>query len=465
MRPTEKGALFLGLGAWLVAYLAFRIIQHLAFGTHGVDLSYFDYGLANTLRGRFFYVPFLPHSYFGEHFAPILLLILPFYLLHDGPLTLVVLQVLAVGAAAIPLFAYARAELRTPWVPVAVAFAYLLYRPLSRGLMFDFHMEMLEPLFLFSAFAGLSRRRWGLYWTGIVLGCMTKEDVPVYLFVFGLWTAVALKERRVGLATAGLSLLWAVLALQVAIPAFSHTAEPSGIQYLDRWRQWGATPWEILIGILTDPWRALAQVWTYRTARSLFNLFAPLLFLPLLAPSTLLLAVLPIGPNILSDMGVQARLGIYYATPVLPYLFLGTIRALRNLEVRRWPAWVVPGLAALLFVVGAANSSFWDLVRPARLTLTERHRAGWAIVASIPQEISLSAQNHLIPHVQRRDRIAIFPHLQDADYVFLDTLGPNWPLDLATYRGKVEELRADPAFELILEEKGFLLFKRKRGAE
>ncbi|MFQ5911839.1 MAG: DUF2079 domain-containing protein [Nitrospinota bacterium] len=456
---TERRTLLVGLCAWLLAYLTFRVIQHLTFGTHAWDLSIFDYGLANTLRGRFFYIPWLPHSYFGEHFAPILLFILPFYFLHDGPLTLVVLQVLVVGAAAIPLFAYARSELRTRWAPVAIAFAYLLCRPLSRGLMFDFHMEMMEPLFLFTAFAGLSRRRWSLYWTGIVLAFMTKEDVPIYLFVFGLWMAVVLKEKRVGLATAGLSFLWAVLALQVVMPAFSHAKELSGIHYMGRWGQWGETPVEALVGVLTDPGGVFEKVWTYRKARSLFNLFGPFLFLPLLAPSTLLLVVLPIGVNLLSTIDVQSRIGMYYATPVLPYLFLGTVRVLRKLELRRGPGRGVLALAALVFLVGVANSSFWDLVRPRRLSITQVHRAGWAIAASIPPDASVSAMNHVFPHVQRRDWIYVFPDIRDAEYILLDTRGNPPQPD----KKKLADLRSDPAFELLREERGFLLLKWRGG--
>jgi hypothetical protein len=49
---------------YFVFYLILKITQHYSFHTNAFDLSIFDYAVANTLRGKFLYVPFLNGSFF-----------------------------------------------------------------------------------------------------------------------------------------------------------------------------------------------------------------------------------------------------------------------------------------------------------------------------------------------------------------------------------------------------------------
>ena len=84
------------------------------------------------------------------------------------------------------------------------------------------------------------------------------------------------------------------------------------------------------------------------------------------------------------------------------------------------------------------------------------------MAAQIPPEASVSGQFNLLPHVSQRQRAHIFPRIEDAQYVFLDTQGVIEPFQTQEeYQAAVDALRADPTFEVVSEQDGFILFRRK----
>ena len=95
-------------------------------------------------------------------------------------------------------------------------------------------------------------------------------------------------------------------------------------------------------------------------------------------------------------------------------------------------------------------------------TIEPRDSIGWQLAAQIPRDAIVSGQFNLLPHVSQRQRAHIFPRIEDAEYVFLDTQGVIEPFQTQEeYQAAVEALRADPAFEVISEQDGFILFRRK----
>jgi len=96
---------------WIILFSGLRTAQHFSFGTNACDLSLFDYGIYNTLKGNLMSDPFHQfglgrwirdgeelkfqpvksrrwESHFTVHLTPIIFLLVPFYLFFDGPLFL-----------------------------------------------------------------------------------------------------------------------------------------------------------------------------------------------------------------------------------------------------------------------------------------------------------------------------------------------------------------------------------------
>ena len=82
----------------------------------------------------------------------------------------------------------------------------------------------------------------------------------------------------------------------------------------------------------------------------------------------------------------------------------------------------------------------------------------------IPDDAVVSATNSLGAHLSARRRILSFPYIQDATWVAVDETRPGYadrlaPLPTAT---QVVWLRRNPAWRLVFERDGVLVFHRVR---
>ena len=129
----------LALGAALLATILFgalALLRHWTFHSTASDLAVFDQVMWNTVHGRFMESTISlarcePHSFFGDHFSPALLLLVPTYVPFPHPETLIVVQTLALALGVWPIYLLARrflpsSEQRLVWVA-----AYVLSAPLS----------------------------------------------------------------------------------------------------------------------------------------------------------------------------------------------------------------------------------------------------------------------------------------------------------------------------------------------
>ena len=86
-------------------------------------------------------------------------------------------------------------------------------------------------------------------------------------------------------------------------------------------------------------------------------------------------------------------------------------------------------------------------------------------IALVPADASISAQDDIVPHVAARSEVHRWPDGIDTDdYVLLDAEGaaPN-VRNRATLASFARELRTDPGFEVLLDEAGVILAKRRTG--
>src|ERR1700704_3553054 len=81
----HPGVVAFGLAAaYFLTYSALSVLRHESYHSYGFDLGLFDQVIWNTTQGRPFEstmghgIP-VPHSHLGDHFSPILWLLVPFY--------------------------------------------------------------------------------------------------------------------------------------------------------------------------------------------------------------------------------------------------------------------------------------------------------------------------------------------------------------------------------------------------
>ncbi|MGI9600536.1 MAG: DUF2079 domain-containing protein [Acidimicrobiales bacterium] len=194
--------------------------------------------------------------------------------------TLLVVQSAALALAVVPLYRLARrsAKLRVGAATVLVL-AYSLYPAVHALNLADFHPEALAVPALIAAFVAIRAEKWWRFALLVSVAVLARADLA--LAVAGLGILLATEgHRRAGTLTAVASLSWFLLAVLVIEPRLA----AEGVEQVQFLGEYGDTPFGVLGGIVTSPVQFLTDVFSRANFEHMVGLFAPLLFLPLVAP-------------------------------------------------------------------------------------------------------------------------------------------------------------------------------------
>ena len=459
----------------------FALLRHWTFHSTASDLAVFDQVLWNTVHGHFMestlsLAQCVPHSFFGDHFSPVLLLIIPFYLLYPHPETLIVVQVAALAAGGWPVYLIARrflptAEERLVWVA-----AYVLSAPLAFVSLYDFHEITLAVLPLGLATYFLATRRLGPMVLALAAAFLVKEEAG--LIALGFAAALLFQGRwRAAIGVAAGSLAVFVLTLKAIIPAFAGVP----YQYIDRYASLGTSEGEIARTLLLDPLRVLRALFSGQVGSKLafvLSLFGPGLGLALRAKWAILPTVPTLGYLMLSSYGGQHTLHNQYAAPLITIALGASIMGIRTVQRADWRRRLSLDvlLSAILFslVLGALpfTPGFYDAYLrgvPGRAPSGEspfvreaRYAPFVFALRAVPDDAKVSSQDFLTTQLpQRRFNYNLIGlDVCDADYVILDYATPTVNRDLAVHRGQVAAIEA-LGFDEIASGEGLSLLKRR----
>jgi uncharacterized membrane protein len=430
------------------------------------DLGNYDQAVWNTIHGRllrFTNVEGLTIR-LAQHVEPILLPISLFYLLYESPKTLLVLQTVVVALGAWPVYLLAREKLRSEFGGIVFALAYLLFPALEAANLFDFHAVTLAPAFLLYAFYFLEKRMhlWSFIFAILAMSC--KEDIPLLVAMMGAYAFLLRRERKVGALMVGVALVWFYIAFYIIIPH----ANPGGkSQYLVYYEHWSDNPVEMALAVVKPSfWNVIL---TRDNLAYLFKLFLPLAFLPLFSLPTFLIALPSLAINLLSTAQLMGRLEMFhYAAPTVPFATLSAIGGAGFLiqrfgkRVPKGPGSLSYLLSGLVLVCSLGYHRYRGFsplsVRFRWPAATEHHRLAQELIDRLPPTASVSAQLNLNPHVSHREKLYIFPNVNDAEYIFLDVDSLGNKDDINTWIK--EQLLENGLFGVVAAQDGYLLLQR-----
>jgi uncharacterized membrane protein len=419
MRPHLLYMLLLLAGT---AYLVISaLLQHRALGT-GYDLGIYDQTIWNLAHGRIWMTTLVYETGgYYDHFEPILALIAPLYWLWSDVRVLLIVQSVALGLGALPIYLYARRRFKA-WefgrvLALVIAAAYLVYPAMHNANLNDFHeVSLLPPLLGFALYGLLTGRR-RVTWVFLILCLMVKEDFSVTFLMFGLYIVAfnpAGFRRRDGVFVAATAIVWMLLVLYLFYPAATR-----GMPYpfVARRYPWlGDSPESAATVLLTQPWIMLPYLTQAPKLLFALRLIGPLLFLPLLGWPVIGLAIPVLIYLMLSNYEPQWSVQSYYNPPLLPTLFFGLMTALSHIHRRlsaRAALARIGQIGMVCLIAGGVGVGYWlDAPGPgsrnftvARFAVTPRVEAARRIMAQIPADASVSAVWPLVPQLSQRQRI------------------------------------------------------------
>ena len=469
---TERRLLAAAIAAYSAGFAALSMLRHRAFETGRFDLGNMVQAVWATAHGHPLAVTDLHGEQFtrlGAHVDPILVLFAPLWWLWPSPDLLLTVQAVAVALGAVPVFTLARKHLRDERAALGFGLAYLLLPAVQWLTLNEFHPVALACPLLLWAFWFLDEDRLVAFTATALLAATTKEEIPIVLAGFGVWYALSRRRRAVGAAIAVAGIAWTLLAVRLVIPHFNDGAASS---FYSRYSEVGGTPGGVLRTAVHDPGTLLTTVFSHSGAHYLLQLLIPLGGLFLLAPIAAASALPELAINLLSATPPQRSIHFHYTAGTIPPLVVASVLGTARVA-RRWPGAVVPLASAVLALALLANYRLgaiplWSWLPggedyQARAASVSRHDEIAARALSlIPAGVPVAATNSLGGHLSARRRVLSFPFLEDADWIAADETQPSYS-DRTAYLPtavRLSSLRRNPAWRLVFEQDGVLVFKR-----
>ncbi len=467
-----------GSCAYAAYFSKLTIENHRNFGSSAFDLGGEDNLMWNLVHGAplFKSTPFMgpTGTHLGHHATFFAYVLAPIYLLAERPETLLVVQATLLGGAAIVLHLYARRHVPR-WSAAIVSLLYLAYAPLHGANLYEYHYLPFGVFFVWLVLYAVEEKRPVLATVATLLAVSVREDVAFEIAVLGvflLWTGIAVRSGALLAAVAGAYFL--VMKLGV-MPHYDQGAESFLNQYtglLPSGERTFGSVLETITGNLPFTANLLVE---HDKAVYLLQLFVPLLFAPLVRPLGLLLIVPGFLFTLLSTgYAPLFQISFHYTTYWVPFIFIGVILELErvgrargasdSLGLERQRA-LLAGLVAASVVCSYLYGAFVPDEQllagfdPPRIHATEhdlRRRAELAALKlQIPSAASVSASEHLLPHISgRRDAYTLRFGVYDAEYLFFELPIGNDESESVTTR-----LR-DGTFGVVDDEGDLVLAKR-----
>lgn len=411
------------------------------------------------------------------HFQPVLLLYAGLYQLWPSPVVLLICQSLTIASGVIPLYLLAVLHLRSRPVGLLMAGIYLLYPAVEFNALFDFHPDHLAiPLMLWAFYLADRHCVVGaLCLAGVT--ALLKEPFFLTASFFGLYLALSHRRYLLGLGSFALGLL-----LFYGI-VFWSGKEGGAILESPAYRYLGESPAEAITTLFRNPLALPQKVLQRHKLAYLYFHFAPLGFIPLLAPLPLLPALPGFLVSLLSAARLHADPTSHYSAGAIAPIFIALLYGISWLQRKADPLPLTMPLLSGLLILGLAfnvakspspislyswstdqaqNWTRWSYRFEKRAALLKAE----SLIPSDPNIVVVSQNNLNSARLAHRYTYHVFPYKSDeADYIVLDTGRPHYVFDHfdeTLYSRNLRRLQEDPEVRLIFAEDGILVFKRSK---
>lgn len=449
--------------------------RHDNFHSRRLDLGNMEQTVWNVVHGNGFTLsdPMGTEniSRLAVHADYLLVLMAPFYMIWQDPKMLILVQTIVMCLGALPVFWIAVDRLRSRTLALLFATAYLLYPPLQRMMLHDFHAVALSMTFLLFAYWYMYTKRYGLFLLFAILAGLGKETVWIPVALMGVYIWFVQKKKMIGIpvALAGAGTFYYLF--WHAIPGVTPDSKHFALQYLS---EFGDNQSNIVLNIMARPLAVLVDLLKPDRLHYYYQLLFPVGFLPVFSPFYLVYGAHSIVINALSTNSLMRQIDYQYTADIIPFLFVSAIEGYKNAAVfvSRWAGkrkksmtHVVP-VVLVSFVLAA--SYMWG-----ELPLTRQDRFFYflwplpekeimkSVEDRIPSEYTVSVTNNIGAHFAKRERLYNFPvNALSADYA-VALLGDQyaWPSGVAQ-REAVDALLNSPEHTLIARAGGFYAFER-----
>ncbi len=383
-----------------------------------LDLAIFNNVFWNTLHGHWFQASIHPPSYLGDHFSPSLFLLMPFYALAPTPQTLLILQTVALGLSAQPIYLISEYIVgkERKWMPLFISMLWLV-NPLVHNMnFFEFELMSFAVLGLLWTIWAYLKEKPTLFIIASLFTLGMREDFVCIFFVFSILALLDKRSLFWKLYPILSSAAWGILAFWT----ISLYAPQNSYKFL-RYYDWlgGTTLWSIIASFALHPIQVLAHLTTWYNLEFVLGLLFPFFFFVSFRNRYSLLLIPPAAQILLAGFGGSGLiLGTYYAGYLVAILFLLFALQVRDFDFTKLPGWLPVELrsrrvlsaiiaCAALYAAATYGSistalAWWQ--KPHELVAKEH------MLAALPSDAAVATTYSLLPTVSSRQYVYLFPY-------------------------------------------------------
>jgi uncharacterized membrane protein len=429
-RMSAASAVWAATGFSATAWAAMAAVRESRFIDKRQDLGNFTQAVWATAHGHFLQVTEAGGtqvSRLGIHVDPLIAALAPLWWIWPSPLLLLTVQAISMAAGALPLFWLGRKNLSNDRNAAFVAGAYLLCPTVVWNAVADFHTVAFGlPLLLFAIWY-LDEERFIAFAVAAGAAMLCQEQIGLIVACLGLWYAWQRRRLAVGLAIAAGGVAVSAVDFVVVLRHFS-----GGSPFASRF---GGSPASIVGDLFTRPLRVARQI----NSHDLLGLLPAVPVLGFCFGSTILLVAAPQIAILL----LSRRSGDWFWFGVnelllIPFIYAATVLALARSarrSTRKEPTLVAGQVLTASLAVAVVLDPF-GIFGAGKVFSTRALSAQQQAVKLIPAHASVSATNHLAVPLAARSHLYVFPVIERATWVLVDSRDASLP-DLAHIRQRV----------------------------
>ena len=407
MKKDNLNLIMLWLAVSLyVLYLSLLSVLKLnSFAYHDFDLAVHALTSWNILQGSI-YNSILGIPFLGNHMQPVLFLTAPVYALFPDPKTLLLSQTLALGLGAFPLYLIAKKRIG-PDFALIIALGYLLYPGLAFTNLFEFHPTSFATFFLICSLYAYDLGKIKLFITSSLLAMLCQENVPMAVIMLGV---LAFIEKK-GLKWVVIPIISGGIYFIAALGLMSYFNQGT-VEFSNLYSHLGASP----IGLILNPLASFKFILRQESLNYLFNIFLPVLFIPLLA----LVKLLPVFPfffqHLLSARPSDLSMNYHYTAEIIPFVFFSLVYGISRLLKIKFIREHVFVLKSVLMAFILFSSLLYGPLIKESLRLNSDYRKDYSdfakkeFIAKVPRAAAVVATFEFLPALANRKSLYSLHH-------------------------------------------------------
>jgi uncharacterized membrane protein len=229
------------------------------------DLGIFEQAVRNLAHGDapISLIKGPGYNLFGDHFHPVITLLVPAYWIHGSAVTLLIAQALLFGLAAL-VVTWTAVDLLGEFLGLGIGVAFGLSWGLQGADYAQFHEIAFGVPLMALALSAMVRQRWRTcaLWAAPLV--FVKEDLGLTVIVLGFLVILRSRRRawRIGTGMIGWGALWFVLAVKVFLPMFNVQSQWDYASHLD-YSSYLFHPWLIVWGFVSPSTKIWTLVWIF----------------------------------------------------------------------------------------------------------------------------------------------------------------------------------------------------------